>query len=78
MFDWFYVNVGIVRTSGALPTHSRRVPRVRFFAGYDYAYMDMRLLAVYWSPRSPCSEGEELYDHYIKFNWRPLFHFNWR
>jgi len=78
MLDWFYVSVGVVRTRGELPTHTKRVPRVRFHYGYDYSYEDRRVLGVYWGPRNPLSEGEEIYRHYVKLTWRPLFHFYWR
>jgi hypothetical protein len=66
------------RGSNSLVSNTKRVPRVRFHYGYDYAYMDMMTLGVYWSPRNPCPEGEELYKHYVTVKWRPWFRFNWR
>jgi len=77
--DWFYVDVNVIRHgSNSIVNRIKRVPRVRFHYGYDHSYMDMKTIGVYWSPYTLCSEGEEMYGHYIKFNWRPMFHFNWR
>jgi len=73
----FYVNVRIT-SHGRFKDRIKRVPRVRFFGGYDHAYMDMTTIGVYWGPHSPCSEGEYVYNHWIKFSWRKLFHFDWR
>jgi hypothetical protein len=73
--NWFHVDVRVLRRGAygnAFTT--KRLPRVRFFAGYDYSYMDMKLIGVYWSPRNPIEEGEETYRHYITLHWRPLFH----
>jgi len=75
--DWFYVSISLIRHgSNSMVSNAKRVPRVKFRYGYDYSYMDMMMLGVYWSPRNPCPEGEELYAHYITIKWRP--HINWR
>jgi len=77
--DWFFVDVKVFRHgANSLVANAKRLPRVRFFSGYDYSYMDMKMFGVYWSPRLSCWEGEEMYAHYVKLHWRPLFHFNWR
>ena len=78
MLDWFYANVEVAPRNSYGVLCTKRVPRVRFYYGNDYAYDDMRTLALYWSPRTPCNEGEEVYKHYITFKWRLLFHFYWR
>ena len=67
-----------VNNPGRFSDRIKRVPRVRFYYGYDRPYMDMKVLAVYWTPRTPCQEGEEMYKHYIAFHWRPLFRFDWK
>jgi hypothetical protein len=77
--DLFFVDVKRVRHgSNSTISDTKRVPRVKFYWGYDYSYMDMKSAGVYWSPRNPVREGEELYSHYITVKWRPLFHFSWR
>jgi len=75
----FYVDIIRIRHgSNSLVSGTKRVPRVSFHWGYDISYMDMRTIALYWTPRNPCSEGEYMYAHWIKFSWRKLFHFDWR
>lgn len=79
MLDWFYVDVQLFRhNQNALISNTKRVPRVRFYWGYDYSYMNMKTIGVYWSPRTPCSEGEVPYRHHFRISWRPVFHFSWR
>ena len=73
--DLFYKDVRRYRANSFF-FYIKRVPRVRFYWGWDHGYMERKKVGLYWSPRSPTEEGDELYRHHFLFYWRP--HLSWR